>query len=142
MAGLADITAGNDGWASSVQQIIDAINDGFFKYQTLDNADGSLDNGATFISATTFSVAGDRTTLFTKGRRLRIVSAAGTHYCSVFSSSFASPTTTITIHAITSGPTSMTTPLTSVALGLDFHGAAGNGTVDENFARLMTTWGL
>lgn len=51
----------------------------------------------TYISATSFSLAGDQTTAFNVGRRLKTTNTGGTIYSRIKTSSFASATTTITL---------------------------------------------
>lgn len=51
----------------------------------------------TYISATSFSVVGDQTTIFTVGRRLRSTVTGGTAYSTITASSFGSGITTITV---------------------------------------------
>jgi hypothetical protein len=69
----------------------------------------------TYISGTSFSMAGDQTGQFTVGRRLQIVDAAGTTYSTIKTSAFAA-VTTITL-TLDSGAT-LTAPLSSVAYGI------------------------
>lgn len=52
---------------------------------------------ATYISASSFSVTGDQTAIFTVGRRLKAVVTGGTSYSTVTASSYSNPTTTITV---------------------------------------------
>lgn len=51
----------------------------------------------TFISATSFSVAGDQTSTFQVGRRIRTTNAGGTIYSSITASAFGAGITTITV---------------------------------------------
>lgn len=55
---------------------------------------GSL---ATYLSATTFSVAGDQTLVFQAHRRLKTTNTAGTIYSTIRSSVYASTITTVTV---------------------------------------------
>lgn len=58
-----------------------------------------VDSGLTptFISATSFSVAGDKTALFHPFRRLKLTVSAGTVYARISASSFGSGITTVTV---------------------------------------------
>jgi hypothetical protein len=51
----------------------------------------------TYLSATTFSVAGDLTGTFLAGRRLKTSNSGGTVYSTISSSSFAASVTTVTV---------------------------------------------
>jgi hypothetical protein len=75
-------------------------------YLTLDNLSGINDSNAsvsewvagatpTFISASSFSVSGDQTLLYTVGRRLKATVTAGTVYGSIISSLFGGGLTTV-----------------------------------------------
>lgn len=59
---------------------------------------------ATFISATSFSVVGDQTTLYTKGRRIKAVTTGGTVYATITNVAFSTLTTvTVSGGALDSG---------------------------------------
>lgn len=126
MPGLDKPLSDTDAWATGAAQPFEALNEGFIKDQTLNTATGALTTNATFATATTFTVPGDATAFYVAGRRLRIVHAGGTTYCSVSSSAFAAGVTTVTIGTITQGPATMTTPITSVAVSPVFTGTPGN----------------
>ena len=51
----------------------------------------------TFASTTTFTLVGDGTALYTFGRRIKIQQTSGTEYGYIVSSSFSSPTLTVTV---------------------------------------------
>ena len=51
----------------------------------------------TFASTTTFTLVGDGTALYTFGRRIKIQQTSGTEYGYIVSSSFSSPTMTVTV---------------------------------------------
>lgn len=53
----------------------------------------------TFASSTTFTVVGDRTTIFSKGTRLKLTQSGSVKYFVVVASSHAAGTTTVTITA-------------------------------------------
>lgn len=125
MAGLDPVELDTDAWATGANQALNALNDGFIPDQTLTNATGVLTTNATFATSTTFTVAGDQTAFYVAGRRLKIVHAGGTTYCEVASSVFGA-LTTVTIGTITSGPATMTGPITSVAVGPLVPGTTGN----------------
>jgi hypothetical protein len=118
-AGLYVIPAGADAWASYIDQSITALNDGWVLDQSGTDATGAFTTRATFATATTFTLVGDQTTTYVPGRRLRIVHAGGTTYTEVGTSAFGA-STTVTIGAVSSGPTTMTTPITSVAFALAY----------------------
>ncbi len=127
MAGLDPVESDTDAWATAPNQAILALNDGFVPDQTLNNATGVLTTNATWASNTTFTVVGDATAFYLPGRRLKVVHAGGTTYCEVLSAVFAAGSTTVTITQVTSGPATMTAPITSAAVGLESLGLAGNG---------------
>lgn len=118
-AGLYVIPAGADAWATYVDQAVTALNDGWVLDQTGADATGALTTRATWASATTFTLVGDQTTTYVPGRRLRIVHGGGTSYTEVGTSAFGA-TTTVTIGAVNSGPTTMTNPITSVAFAIAY----------------------
>lgn len=124
--GLHEWVPDKDAWATYLNQTVKALNDGFVLDQSGEDTTGVLTTRATFASTTTFTVAGDGTAFYVAGRRLRIVHAGGTTYCSVTSSAFAAGVTTVTIGTITQGPATMTTPITSMAVSPVFTGNAGN----------------
>ena len=88
----------------------------------------------TYASATTFTFAGDQTTIFHSGRRLKLTDNSGTIYATVSSSSYADPTTTVTVIVDSSG--SITSPLTAVQYGLV---AATNSSQPKSPIRLAST---
>lgn len=133
--------AGDDLWASVVDAVFTAVDSGFWQDADLDNTDGSIDNAATFATSTTFTLTGDQTTIYTTGRRIKIVHGGGTSYGRIMYSSFSSPSTTVTVGNVTSGPVTMTTPITSVALSIKHTGNAGNDIIGEPDPILMY-WGL
>lgn len=77
--------------------------------RTYDNISGVGDNASTadewvvysaaptYISATSFSLAGDETNIFQIGRRLKSTNSGGTVYSTVSDSSFAAGVTTVTV---------------------------------------------
>jgi hypothetical protein len=121
-AGLYVIPAGADAWASYIDQAITALNDGWVLVQSGTDATGGLATTCSFATSTTFQITGDQTSNFVPGRRMRIVHAGGTTYTEVATSVFGA-VTTVTIGGVTSGPVIMTTPITSVALGIPFPSA-------------------
>lgn len=134
--------AGDDAWQSFVDAVFDAADEGFFRDETGSNTTGALTTNATYASATTFTVTGDATTIYVVGRRIRIVHGGGTSFGRVLASSFSSPSTTVTIGNVTSGPVTMTTPITSVAISLFMPGNAGNETAVEGPDPILHLWGL
>lgn len=58
-----------------------------------------VDSGSTptQASSTTFTVAGDQTSLFHVGRRLKLTDSGGTDYATVTAASYSSPNTTVTV---------------------------------------------
>lgn len=137
-AGLYIIPAGADAWASYIDQSHTALNDGWVLDQAGTDATGAFTTRATFASAATFTVAGDQTTTYVAGRRLRIVHAGGTTYCQVSSSVFGA-LTTVTVTHITSGPTAITTPITSLAFAVTLGGVTGNVPVLTYASTTLTT---
>lgn len=71
---------------------------------------------ATFVSAATFTLAGDQTSTFTKSRRLKVVDAGGTKYGTITDSSFAVGVTTVTVAV--DGGGSLASPIAGVSYGL------------------------
>lgn len=77
--------------------------------RTIDNISGINDNTIvvdqwvvyqgtpTYVSATSFSVAGDQTQIFQARRRLKTTNTGGTIYSTVASSVYSSPNTTVTV---------------------------------------------
>lgn len=51
----------------------------------------------TYVSGTSFTFAGDQTTVFHSGRRVRIVDAGGTKYATITTSTYSDPNTTIVL---------------------------------------------
>lgn len=70
----------------------------------------------TYASASSFTFSGDQTTVYHAGRRLKITDGAGTIYGTISASSYADPTTTITVAVDNAG--SITSPVTAVQYGL------------------------
>lgn len=69
----------------------------------------------TYIGATSFSFAGDQTTVYHAGRRLKITDNSGTVYATIITSAFGA-VTTITVAVDAGG--SLTSPVTAVQYGL------------------------
>lgn len=72
-------------------------------------------NAATFVSASSFSVAGDQTPIFQVGRRVRANSSGGLRYGTVRTSTFAANVTTV---VVTLDAGSLDAGTTQVAYGL------------------------
>lgn len=70
----------------------------------------------TYVSATSFTFAGDQTTIFHAGRRLRTTDTGGTDYSTVITSTYSDPSTTITVLVDSSG--SLDSGLSAVSYGL------------------------
>lgn len=51
----------------------------------------------TYVSGTSFTLAGDQTTTFHAGRRLKITDSGGTDYATIITSTYSDPSTTITV---------------------------------------------
>jgi microcystin-dependent protein len=81
---------------------------------TTPSTDEWLSSGLTptYISATQFSLAGDQTTQFHVGRKLRITDSGGTKYCRITASAFTT-LTTVTVEG-----DSLATPTTAVSYGI------------------------
>lgn len=69
----------------------------------------------TYIGATSFSFAGDQTTVYHAGRRLKITDNSGTVYASIISSVYGA-LTTVTVDVDNGG--SLTSPVTAVQYGV------------------------
>lgn len=69
----------------------------------------------TFISATSFSLAGDQTSTFQVGRRVKSANTGGTGYHTITASTFASSITTVTV---TNDSVVLDTGLSAVSYGL------------------------
>lgn len=140
-AGVPLPTATDIAWATLGDDYANAINDGFVKDETINTATGVMTCDATFASASTITFVGDVTATYVPGRRLRLVHGGGTTYCSVLQSVFSAGNTTVTIVGVTSGPNSLTTPITSCSFSASFPGSAGN---DYGVAEMLTyrVWGL
>lgn len=69
----------------------------------------------TYVSASSFTLVGDQTTLFPKGRRLQIIDSGGTKYATVVSSAFGA-LTAVTVAG--DNGTTLATPTSSVAYGI------------------------
>lgn len=126
MPGLDKPTSDTDAWATGAAQPFDALNDGFVPDQVLNTSTGALTTRATFASGTTFTVPGNWVDWYPVGRRLKVVHAGGTSYGEVTAVSYSAPNTTVTLGNVTSGPASMTSPITSAAVGVISTGTAGN----------------
>jgi len=70
----------------------------------------------TYVSATQFTFAGDQTTVFHVGRRVKTTDTGGTDYATIVASSYADPTTTITVNV--DGAGSLDSGLSAVQYGL------------------------
>ena len=104
--------------------IIDAIMEGFFlEHQT-----------STYVSTSSFTVEGNQTPYYTKGRIVRI---NGSVIVTVVSSSYSSPNTTVVTNE-----TTVPTPITSVEIGIDRKGATDLltvlGLVDKTTAQTLS----
>lgn len=94
--------------------------------RTVDNVSGvndasiSLDEWVTsgdtptYVSATSFTVSGDKTSAYHKGRRLKTTNSGGTVYCMVISSAYGASTTVTVVND--SG--SLDSGLSAVSLGI------------------------
>jgi len=71
----------------------------------------------TFVSATSFTLAGDQTSVFSAGLRLQIVDAVGTKYATVNTAAY-NGTTLTTVTTINDGGLTLQTPLSAVSYGL------------------------
>lgn len=69
----------------------------------------------TYISSTSFSVAGDQTSIFTVGRRVKITDSGGTKYGTIKTSAF---TTLTTITLDSQDSDALATPTSAVSYGL------------------------
>lgn len=69
----------------------------------------------TFVDADTFTFAGDQTTVFHPGRRLKITDSGGTDYANITTSSYSDPNTTINV-VLDSG--SIDSGISAVAYGI------------------------
>ena len=94
---------------------ITAIND-----TTTDPATEWVDSGLTptFVSATSWTFAGDQTSIFHVGRRVNIMDSGGTDYGTIATSSYSNPTTTLTV-TLDSG--SIDSGISAVSYGLISH---------------------
>lgn len=70
----------------------------------------------TYVGATSFTFAGDQTTVYHPGRRLKTTDSGGTDYMTITASSYSAPNTTITVRVDASG--SLDSGLSSVSYGL------------------------
>ena len=70
----------------------------------------------TYLSSTSFYLAGDQTAIFDQGRRIRTINSGGTVYSTILSSVFASSITTITV--ISDGSDLLDTGISAVAYSL------------------------
>jgi len=70
----------------------------------------------TYVSATSFTLAGDQTTIFHVGRRIKTADTGGTDYATITASSYSDPTTTLTVNV--DGAGAIDSGLSSVQYGL------------------------
>lgn len=70
----------------------------------------------TYISANSFSVPGDQTTILQVGRRVQVVDSGGTKYATITASVFGAGITTVTV--LVDGGGILQNPISSVAYGL------------------------
>lgn len=70
----------------------------------------------TYVSATQFTFAGDQTTVFHVGRRVKTTDTGGTDYATITASAYVDPTTTITVNV--DGAGSLDSGLSAVQYGL------------------------
>lgn len=117
MAGLPDILSTDD------LENVDNTKDHHYQHTTVNNAvkTGWLDHGhsATYVSATSFTIPTDVTSIYTTGRRLKVVDGGGTKYVTVVSSSYGAPNTTVTVAG-----DSLAASITSVSIAGDPTGLA------------------
>ena len=66
----------------------------------------------TYVSATSFTLSGDQTTVFHVGRRLKTADTGGTDYSTITASSYGAPNTTVTVNV--DGAGSLDSGLSSV----------------------------
>lgn len=101
----------------------------------------------TFVSATSFTLVGDQTTLFSVGRRLKLTVSAGTVYATIVSSSFAVLTTlTVSVDsgAVDSGLSAVSYGLLAAdnsSVGSDTVNRKGNAVVSAATTNIWATNG-
>lgn len=99
-------------------------------------ADGWVDDSAatwTYASATTFTVTGDRTAIFSKGTRIKLTQTTAKYFV-VVGSSHAAGTTTVTI----SGGTDYT--LTNAAISANYYSYTSNPQGYPDWFAYTPTW--
>lgn len=74
---------------------------------------------ATYLSATTFSVAGDYSTTLHVGRRLRIVLAGGTKYATITAASYSAGTGLTTLAVAVDAAAALTNPISNMDYGVE-----------------------
>lgn len=79
-------------------------------------SDWTADSTPTFVSATSFTLSGDQTAKYTKGRRVKTTNTAGTVYSTVLSSAFGAGVTTVVVASDTG--TQLDSGLSAVSYGL------------------------
>lgn len=129
MPGPQTIAGGDQLWGTLLSRTIQALQDGWIYDDATNVSTGVVTTNATYATNTTFTVTGDSTAFYTSLRRLKVVHAGGTSIGEVASAVFAAGSTTVTIGNVTSGPTTMTSAITSAAVGFEFLAAAGNKTL-------------
>lgn len=81
--------------SSPLQPVVDQISVGL-ETPTATTPEWTVGTTPTYISSTSFQVAGDQRTIYHAGRRLRLITGSGTLHASVVSSAF-STNTTVTV---------------------------------------------
>jgi hypothetical protein len=76
---------------------------------------GSSGDTPTYVSATSFTVPGDKTASYEVGRRIKTTNTAGTAYSVITASSYSAPNTTVTVENVSG---SLDNGLSSVEIGL------------------------
>lgn len=79
-------------------------------------SDWVADSTPTFVSATSFSLSGDQTAKYVKGRRIKTTNTSGTVYSTVVTSAFAAGSTTVTV--VSDSGTQLDSGLSAVSYGL------------------------
>lgn len=141
-AGPQTINGGDQLWGTLLSRAIQALQDGWIYDDSVNLATGAVTTRATWATNTTFTVSGDATGFYTASRRLKVVHAGGTTYCPITSSSYNGGTglTTVTIGTQTSGPATMTAPISSVSVGFsDPTMTTGNDGAAPSGASYVTT---
>lgn len=139
-AAQAEVTAGRGSMSSLAARLLVALNaDGSIRLSTLNNK--WINNGdvPTFISATSFSVPGDKTMMYIAGALVRFGIAGNYAYAPVASRSFGSGVTTVVIDP---GYPVLTAGLQSVDLALiAFDNSIANSTT-QNAAAIAALTGV